>query len=128
MVSDETKTEQTIEFIHYIDEDSSSEEDVSRIIRSLKKNMEKIFEKFSKTKASEYIVLEQEIGCLKIDDPLFAKVYDSGKDEAKNLFFLGINAPIVDAHGANESFEYSKEGLNMLARALLVNSILLKKI
>lgn len=128
MVGDETKTEQTIEFIHYIDEDASSEEDVSRIIRSLKKNMEKIFEKFSKTKASEYIVLEQEIGCLKIDDSLFAKVYDSGKDEAKNVFFLGINAPIVDAQGATESFEYSKEGINMLARAMLVNSILLKKI
>ncbi len=123
--------EQTIEFIHFVDEDQSSEEDISRIIRLLKKNMEKIFEKFSKIKAREYIVLEQEIGCLKIDDNLFAKTFDSGKDELKNLFLLGINAPIApttDTHSNDSSFEYSINEANMLARALLVHSLLTKKI
>jgi len=126
--ADEAKAGQDIEFIHYIDEDSSSEEDISRIIRLLKKSMEKIFDKFSKTKATEYIVLEQDIGCLKIDDQLFARVADAQKNETNNLFFLGMNAPIVDTQSAEFMFEYSKEGVNMLTRALLVHSILLKKI
>lgn len=123
--------EQSIEFIHFIDEDQSSEEEISRVIRLLKKNMEKIFEKFLKIKAREYIVLEQEIGCLKIDDDLFAKTYDSGKNELNNLFLLGINAPIApidDTHSVDSSFEYSKNEANMLARALLVHAILSKKI
>jgi len=90
--------------------------------------MEKIFDKFSKTKATEYIVLEQDIGCLKIDDQLFARVADAQKNETNNLFFLGMNAPIVDTQSAEFMFEYSKEGVNMLTRALLVHSILLKKI
>ncbi|MDD4975938.1 MAG: hypothetical protein PHY93_16395 [Bacteriovorax sp.] len=120
--------EQEIEFIHFLDEDQSSEEDISRVIRLLKKNMEKIFDKFSKTKVREYIVLEQEIGCLKIDNDLFTRSLNEGKNEAKNLFLLGINAPIVDAQCVGASFEYSKNEVDILARALLVHSILLKKI
>lgn len=120
--------EQSVEFIHYIDEDSSSEEDISRIIRLLKKSMEKIFENFSKIKASEYIILEQEIGCLKIDDGLYSSLADSEKGETKNLFFLGMNAPIVDTQSMDLSFEYSPTEVNMFTRALLVNSALLKKI
>lgn len=119
---------QEIEFIHFLDEDQASEEDISRIIRSLKKNMEKIFDKFSKLNSREYIVLEQEIGCLKIDNDLFAKSLNNDKNESKNLFLLGINAPIVDTHCEDASFEYSKNELDILARALLVHSILIKKI
>ncbi|MGZ3809407.1 MAG: hypothetical protein ACXVCE_15085 [Bacteriovorax sp.] len=120
--------EQKIEFIHFLDEDQSSEEEISRVIRLLKKSMEKIFENFSKIKAREYIVLEQEIGCLKIDDDLFMKTLSSDKNESKNLFLLGINAPIVDTHCEDASFEYSKNDVCILARALLVHSILTKKI
>jgi hypothetical protein len=120
--------EQEIEFIHFLDEDQASEEDISRVIRLLKKNMEKIFDKFSKTKVREYIVLEQEIGCLKIDNDLFTRSLSEGKNESKNLFLLGINAPIVDTQCEDMSFEYSKSEVDVLARALLVHSILLKKI
>ena len=120
--------EQEIEFIHFLDEDQASEEDISRFIRLLKKNMEKIFDKFSKIKAREYIVLEQEIGCLKIDNDLFIRSLADGKNESKNLFLLGINAPIDDILGLDLSFEYSKNGVDILARALLVHAILLKKI
>lgn len=119
---------QEIEFIHFLDEDQSSEEDLSRTIRLLKKGLEKIFEKYSKINSREYIVLEQEIGCLKIDDELFAKTLNEGKSELKNLFLLGINAPVVDAQCEETSFEYSKNEVNILARALLVHSILSKKI
>ncbi len=119
---------QEVEFIHFLDEDQSSEEDISRVIRLLKKNLEKIFEKFSKIKAREYIVLEQEIGCLKIDNDLFEKTLNSGKSETKNLFLMGINAPIIDTHREQGNFEYSKGGVNVFARAVLVQSILTKKI
>jgi hypothetical protein len=120
--------EQEVEFINFLDEDQASEEDISRVIRLLKKNMEKIFDKFSKIKAREYIVLEQEIGCLKIDDDLFVRSLNDEKNDSKNLFLLGINAPIVDTQCESESFEYSKNEVDVLARALLVHSILLKKI
>ena len=119
---------QEIEFIHFVDEDHVSEEDVSRIIRSLKKNMEKIFEKFSKIKSQEFISLESEIGCLKIDDELFFKSLVGAKAEVSNLFFLGINAPIVDTQSEKAMFEYSKNEINILSRALLVHHFLLKKI
>jgi hypothetical protein len=119
---------QEIEFIHFVDEDHVSEEDVSRIIRSLKKNMEKIFEKFSKIKSQEFISLESEIGCLKIDDELFFKSLVGAKTEVSNLFFLGINAPIVDTQSEKAMFEYSKNEINILSRALMVHHFLLKKI
>jgi len=121
-------SEQEIEFIHFLDEDQASEEDISRYIRLLKKNMEKIFEKFSKIKAREYIVLEQEIGCLKIDDVLFIRSINEGKKVGLNLFLLGINAPISDTQCEGKSFEYSKNNVCGLSRALFVHSILLKKI
>jgi hypothetical protein len=119
---------QEIEFIHFLDEDQSSEEDLSKVIRLLKKNMEKIFEKYSKIKSREYIVLEQEIGCLKIDDQLYAKSLIEGHKESENLFFLGINAPVVETQCENSIFEYSKNEVNILARALLVHSVINKKI
>jgi hypothetical protein len=119
---------QEIEFIHFVDEDHVSEEDVSRIIRSLKKNMEKIFENFSKIKSQEFISLESEIGCLKIDDELFFKSLVGAREEVSNLFFLGINAPIVDTQSEKAMFEYSKNEINILSRALMVHHFLFKKI
>lgn len=118
---------QSIEFIHFIDEDHTSEEDVSRIIRLLKKGMEKIFEKFSKINSREYIVLEQEIGCLKIDDQLFSKASSEEKNKCENLFFLGINAPLEESWRSTNSFEYSGFGIVMLARALLVHHFVCEK-
>jgi len=120
--------EQFVEFIHFLDQDQTSEEDLSRTIRLLKKSLEKIFENYSKIKAREYIVLEQEIGCLKIDDKLFALAKESGNNETNNLYFLGINAPVVDAQCEEVRFEYSKEPVSILARALLIHASLLKKI
>ena len=124
----EQNSEQFIEFIHFLDEDHVSEEDISRTIRLLKKNLEKIFEKYSSIKHTEYIVLEQEIGCLNIDDTLFMKSLESPKNDCKNLFFLGINAPVDQTHCEDISFEYSSRGTDVMARALLVQSLITKKI
>lgn len=118
---------QEIEFMHFLDDDVMSEEDVSRIIRLLKKNMEKIFDNFSKIKPLDYITLEQEIGCLKIDDNLFKKSLESGNTESEKLTFIGINAPIPDEQRANYTFEYSSETLNGLMRGLVLYSNHTKK-
>ena len=118
---------QEIEFMHFLEDHLMSEEDVSRVIRLLKKSMEKIFEDFLKIKVRDFISLEQEIGCLKIDDTLFAKSLESGKGELNNLSFIGINAPVVGEHGSNEIFEYSSETLNGVMRGLVVQSNHTKK-
>ena len=120
--------EQMIEFIHFLDEDQASEEDISRTIRLLKKNLEKIFEKYSSIKHTEYIVLEQEIGCLNIDDKLFITSMESSPNDCKNLFLVGINAPIAQTQCEDISFEYSNRGTDIMARALLVQSLITKKI
>lgn len=118
---------QEIEFMHFLEDDLMSEEDVSRVIRLLKKNMEKIFEDFLKIKVRDFISLEQEIGCLKIDDTLFLKSLESGKDELKNLYFIGINAPVVNDQCDNSTFEYSSETLNGVVRGLVVQANHMKK-
>jgi hypothetical protein len=123
----ETEGKQSIEFIHFVDEDHTSEEDLSRVIRLLKKGMEKIFEKFSKINSREYIVLEQEIGCLKIDDQLFVKALSEEKNNWDNLFFLGINAPIENTQCETSHFEYSRESVSVLSRALLAHALVCEK-
>jgi len=89
--------------------------------------MEKIFENFSKIKVRDFISLEQEIGCLKIDDTLFAKSLESGKDETKNLSFIGINAPAISEQRIDNMFEYSSETLNGVMRGLFVQANHTKK-
>ncbi len=120
--------EQEIEFMHFLEDQVMSEEDVSRTIRLLKKNMEKIFDNFLKIKSQDYITLEQELGCLKIDDSLFQKSLTSGKGENEKLTFIGINAPITNEQCASFSFEYSGETLNGLMRALILDVNHTKKI
>lgn len=119
---------QEIEFIHFLDEDQASEEDVSRIIRLLKRNMEKIFENFLKIKSHDFIALEQEIGCLKIDDALFAKAIEKERAIVENLFFIGMNAPIQVTHNSGSIFEYSTLRVSGMARGLLAYQEILKKI
>ena len=123
----DNKGVQEIEFMHFMEDHLMSEEDVSRVIRLLKRSMEKIFDNFLKITVHEYISLEQEIGCLKIDDELFVKSLDSEKGDTKNLTFIGINAPIVNEQCIKDSFEYSKMSLNGITRGLLVQSNHTKK-
>ena len=112
---------QEIEFMHFLEDQLMSEEDVSRVIRLLKKNMEKIFEDFLKIKVRDFISLEQEIGCLKIDDNAFDESLETQPEETKKLFFLGINAPITKKQCVDLNFEYSPETLNGVVRALFIH-------
>lgn len=118
--------EQSVEFVHFIDEDQTSEEDISRIIRQLKKSLEKIFDKFENFKAEEFIAIEHEIGCLKIDDHTFDECLSVNDPSLTNLFLIGINAPIANAHCKEAMCEYSLNEVSFLSRGLLVHRLLQK--
>lgn len=124
----ETSKGQLADFFHYIDADHASEEDISRTIRALKKSFEKIFENFSKINFTEFISLEDELACLKIDDELFHKSLTNDTELLNKLFFIGKNAPIDLSWCANNSFEYSTKEISHLSRALLTEREVLKKI
>ncbi len=109
---------QSIEFLHFIDENHATEEDVSKTIRLLKRSLEKIFENFSKNLSEEFILLEEEMGCLKIDDTKFQALLNENHESIKNLKFLGINSPFVIAQGDNVFFEDSQIKISPLVRAL----------
>jgi hypothetical protein len=119
---------QEIDFMHFLEDEIMSEEDVSRMIRLLKKNMEKIFENYLKIKVRDFISLESQIGCLKIDDSLYRSSLASEGVEQKNLFFIGVNAPVEKEQCGTESFEYSPSSLSGAVRGLVVQENLLKKI
>lgn len=124
----DNKGVQEIEFMHFLEDHLMSEEDVSRVIRLLKKNMEKIFENYLKIKGREYISLEQEIGCLKIDDMIFDKSLEEHPAEHNNLFFIGINAPVSKQQREIVNFEYSPETLNGVMRGLVTHTNHIKKL
>lgn len=80
--------ERSLEVIHFIDEDQTSEEDVARIIRLLKRSLEKIFPEFTKSIKEEFIAIEKEFGPAVVDDELYAK------SSLDHLEFLGETAPL----------------------------------
>ena len=82
---------------------------------------------FLKIKVREFIALEQEIGCLKIDDAGFERSLEELKDSMKNLHFIGINAPVTKQHRVLDQFEYSSETLNGVMRGLVIQNNHTKK-
>jgi hypothetical protein len=106
--------EQSLEFLTYIDSNETSEEDVSRKIKILKKNIEKIFPASKKIFQKEFISLTEDSACLKIDDSKFFK----NNDYVLKLFFIGFNAPIDQNKLSNDIFEDSLAGVSHIARGL----------
>ena len=82
---------QEARFLAFIDKEESSEEDISRKIRLLKKNFEKNFEKFKGNNYREYVVLRENTYCPKIDDNFLSEE----KDLQEKLTFFSFNAPFV---------------------------------
>lgn len=116
--------QQSVDFVHFIDKDHTTEEDVSRIIRLLKKNLEKIFQQPKNVPVKEYISIEDASGCLKIDDDLF----NNSEVQFKNLHFIGLNAPLAVASSTETAFAYSLSALNYEARALMSVRLLQEKL
>ncbi len=104
---------QSCDFVHYLDKDQTTEEDISRIIRHLKKSLEKIFQQPKNLPVKEYISIEDSSGCLKIDDELFLQI----KSTLSNLYFVGNSAPI-EAISMQAAFAYSRSEMNYEVRAL----------
>lgn len=106
--------EQWAEFTCFIDKQASSEEEISKKLRLLKKNIEKIAPDMASTKVQEYLVLAPEAPCLKIDDLSFLKC----ADELQNAHFVSVNAPLGSQFQKIVKCEDSTSSPNHHARAL----------
>lgn len=115
---------QQIEFMHFVDKDHSSEEDISREIRLLKKNMEKIFPKYKANETKEFISLEDQGACLKIDDRAFGEV----ENQLNNLKFISINAPFSMANGSDSILQDSCGVVTHALRGLICSQDLKKSL
>lgn len=103
-----------VEFVSFLVPEQTNEEDISKKIRILKRNLEKIFYEYKQNNPKEFITLEDNSPCLKIDDSL----YDNVRDAVKNLNFISINGPIESFQEEENSFEYSRSDLSHMARGL----------
>ena len=79
---------QRAEFLHFIDKEQMSEDEVAKRLRHLKKNFEKIFSNFDEQKTRDFVSLSENGGCRKIDNE--QKTF--AENDFKNLFFIGENA------------------------------------
>jgi hypothetical protein len=116
------------DFLHYIDEDHTSEEEISRFIRQLKKSFEKIFENFTKIKFQEYIYIEDEMACLNIDDHSFDLAMQDSSDYLNQLHFVGVNAPLSKEQCVSLGFEDSKKLVTQFTRGVIVDKFAVSKI
>lgn len=110
---------QIAKFVTFINKEENTEEDISRKIRLLKKNFEKIFPQFSDKKCREYVVLKESTYCPKIDDSLLK----SESDIPKNIFFVGANGTFSHPLRQKTSFEDSCFSSSMMTRALLLHRL-----
>ena len=105
---------QVARFLNFLDIDHTNEEGISKKIRLLKRQLEKIFKNFKTISYTESITLTESSMCLKFDDKDFAKI----KKEFGNLIFVGASAPLESFDLPSDSFEYSSKDLFYLARGV----------
>jgi hypothetical protein len=105
---------QCAKFMTFIDTDSSNEEEISKKIRLLKRQLEKIYEKFKTISYTEFITLTDKSVCLNFDDSITNNI----KKELPHLSFAGLCAPIEHFEKDKSNFEYSSSDLKFLARGV----------
>lgn len=120
----ENEKSQSAEFLLYLNHHHTTEEEISRNIRILKKNLEKIFPKIKTTKAKEYISLSENVACQNIDDYLFPR----GEFENKKINFIGFNAPLDEKEFNFDTFADSSKGLSHLMRGFVTHQNITKNI
>lgn len=91
------------DFIHFIDKFESSEEELGKKIRLLKRQCEKICPNFEKSFIEEFVFLRECTPCLKFDNELEEKL----SKELKKLHFVSIDAPLEQGSAKESSFEDS---------------------
>ncbi|EQC44764.1 hypothetical protein [Bacteriovorax sp. Seq25_V] len=117
---EKTEKGQLARFVTFINKEETTEEDISKKLRLLKKNFEKSFEKFNEKKCREFVVLRENTYCPKIDDNFL----EEEKDELDKLTFIGFNAPFSARLRKNQNFEDSNLETSLLTRALLVQRLI----
>lgn len=109
---DESSNKQIGEFIMFVNKNETSEEEISRKIRILKKNLEKIFPNFKNISTEEFISLSDKTTSLKIDD----MIYEQNTQPLAKLSFIGPSAPVSTTTNDGENYVYSLDSLTNLAR------------
>ena len=105
---------QRAEFVTFMDKDATTEDEITKKIRLLKKNLEKIFDVKNDHLKGEFIKLTDSSSCLKIDDSTFEKV----KSDWSYLKMASVNAPVEFFDRGSECFEDSEVSLNSMMRGL----------
>jgi hypothetical protein len=105
---------QRAEFVTFMDKDATTEDEITKKIRLLKKNLEKIFDAKNEHLCGEFIKLSDSSSCLKIDDSIFGKI----KKDWSYLKMVSVNAPVDNFDRGTECFEDSLSSVNSMMRAL----------
>lgn len=113
-------SKQRAEFLSFLDKNETTEEEISKKIRGLKKAIEKIAPDFAKIPLQEFIVLKDASACLKIDDRAFATL----SSQWENWSFISVHAPLEEKLINLLSFEDSCPCPSHFVRGLMA----LKKI
>ena len=113
---DEEELIQKGHFLTFIDANDTNEEDISKKIRLLKRNLEKIYPAFKEINAREFIVLTENTHSLNFDDSFHLE----GQEFMSNAFFVSSSAPFYYKNETENSRADSFEGLSHLARGLKV--------
>lgn len=113
---DTQEDKQVGEFLTFVDVNDTNEEDISKKIRLLKRNLEKIYPKFKEVKTREFIVLTENTHSLNFDDS-FALEKESFLEGA---FFVSSSAPFYYNEVESGSDADSSRGLSHIARGLKV--------
>ncbi len=105
---------QRAEFVTFMDKDATTEEEITKKIRLLKKNLEKIFGVKNEYLTGEFIKLSDSSPCLKVDDSAFEKI----KSDWSYLKLASVNGPIESSIIKDHSCVDSDMGLSNMMRAL----------
>lgn len=109
---------QTAKFVTFVDKEESTEEDISKKINLLKKNLAKNFDKFDENKSKERVVLKDYSYCPDIDDSLI----QDGTLNEDHLIFFSFNAPLKQAAVKDQTFVDSWMSSKFLARGAAVQA------
>lgn len=86
----ENEEKQEIEFVHLIDKNDSSEDEIAKKMKILRRNIEKIFPESNDAKIEEYITLCEKNINQKINDEQYQTIWN----DEEQIFFVGMNAPL----------------------------------
>jgi len=117
-VVEDENAKQSIEFVSYVDKNETSEEEISKKIRILKRNLEKIFPNIKNNSAEEFLALLPQSESLKVDDQIF----NDDENKLENISFISLNAPIALSENEKSLFGDSLLGVSHLARGVRAHS------